>query len=77
MEPVFPRPPTFMKIWAAEFEGAYEEQGVYCLTMHPQVMGRYHRVRMLEKLICFMRGHANVRFMTCAEAVADWSRRNP
>lgn len=69
----FSPPSSVYEIWATEFEGAYEEQGVFCLTMHPQVIGRYHRVRMLEKLIQFMRGHAGVRFMTCMEAVAAWS----
>ena len=70
-------PAKVYEIWAGEFEGAYAEQGVFCLTMHPQVIGRYPRIRMLEKLIQFMRGHAGVEFMTCADAVAIWCKQNP
>ena len=73
----FSTPSQVYEIWATEFEGAYEEQGIYCLTMHPQVIGRYHRIRMLEKLIQFMRGHARVEFVTCGEAVAAWSKQHP
>ena len=66
-------PSRIYELWAEEFEGAYDEQGVFCLTMHPQVIGRHPRIRMLERLIQFMRGHAGVEFMTCSEAVAVWS----
>jgi peptidoglycan/xylan/chitin deacetylase (PgdA/CDA1 family) len=70
-------PAKVYEIWAGEFEGAYAEQGVFCLTMHPQVIGRYPRIRMLEKLIQFMRGHAGVEFTTCSDAVAAWRKDNP
>ncbi|MCB8944818.1 MAG: polysaccharide deacetylase [Ardenticatenaceae bacterium] len=70
-------PSKVYEIWAGEFEGAYAEQGVFCLTMHPQVIGRFPRIRMLEQLIQFMRGHEGVVFATCAQAVAAWRERNP
>ena len=70
-------PSSVYEIWAGEFEGAYAEQGVFCLTMHPQVIGRYPRIRMLEKLIQFMRGHPGVEFTTCSNAVAAWKKQNP
>ena len=70
-------PAKVYEIWAGEFEGAYEELGVFCLTMHPQVIGRYPRIRMLEKLIQFMQGRTGVKFMTCSDAVAIWRKHNP
>ena len=70
-------PSKVFEIWSEEFRGAHEEQGVFCLTMHPQVIGRYHRIRLLEKLIRFMRGHANVQFATCSAAVEQWQVANP
>lgn len=70
-------PSTVYEIWAGEFEGAYAERGIFCLTMHPQVIGRYPRIRMLEKLIHFMRGFEGVEFTTCSEAVAAWLTQNP
>lgn len=70
-------PSTVYEIWAGEFDGAYAENGVFCLTMHPQVIGRYPRIRMLERLIEYMRGHEGVEFTTCSKAVAAWSKKNP
>ncbi len=68
----FSTPSAVFEIWSSEFEGAYEEEGVFCLTMHPQVIGSYHRIQMLDKLIQFMKKHNDVQFMTCAQAVAAW-----
>lgn len=65
-------------IWAAEFEGAYVNGGVFTLTMHPQFIGRYHRVLMLERLIQYMAGHPDVWFAACSEVVDDWRKhRSP
>jgi peptidoglycan/xylan/chitin deacetylase (PgdA/CDA1 family) len=65
-------PSKVYEIWAAEFEGAYECGGVFTLTMHPQMIGRYHRIRMLEELIEHIAGHDGVWFATCSEVAADW-----
>lgn len=46
--------PTHVEeIWREDFDGLYEEGGDVCfvLTMHPQIIGRYHRLRMLERVI--------------------------
>ena len=57
------------EIWREEFEFMYEKVpgGVFTLTMHPQVIGRGHRIRMLDRLIRHMKGRAGVRFCTMAE----------
>jgi peptidoglycan/xylan/chitin deacetylase (PgdA/CDA1 family) len=68
-------PSKVYEIWAAEFEGAYASEGAFVLTMHPQIMGRYHRTKMLEQLIEHILGHKDVWFTTCAEAVKDWLSR--
>ena len=69
-------PSKVYEIWAAEFDGAYANEGVFTLTMHPQIIGRYHRIQMLEKLIKYMRGHAGVRFSTCTDIANDWLKRS-
>jgi len=68
-------PSKVCEIWTAEFEGAYSSGGAFVLTMHPQIIGRYHRIKMLEQLIEHMLGHEKVWFTTCAEAVTDWLSR--
>lgn len=68
-------PSKVYEIWSAEFEGAYESGGVFTLTMHPQISGRYHRLQMLEKLIQHISDHEDVWFATCSEVAADWRQR--
>jgi peptidoglycan-N-acetylglucosamine deacetylase len=67
-------PSAVYEIWAGDFDYLYERigEGVYTLTMHPQVIGRGHRMLMLERLIDYISSHRGVRFMTMAEAAAEW-----
>jgi peptidoglycan/xylan/chitin deacetylase (PgdA/CDA1 family) len=69
-------PSKVYEIWATEFEGAYESGGVFTLTMHPQIIGRYHRLKMVEKLIEHIAGYTGVRFVTCSEIAEDWLKRH-
>lgn len=52
------------KVWAEEFDVAYEEGTVFILTMHPQVIGHRYRMRMLERLIQHMHSKPGVWFAT-------------
>lgn len=65
-------PSKVYDIWAAEFEGAYENEGAFILTMHPQIIGRYHRLKMVETLIQHIARHSGVWFATCSEVVSAW-----
>ncbi len=65
-------PSKVLEIWASEFDGAYLYGGAYILTMHPQVIGRHHRMVMLEELIQYILGHPQVWWCTCADMAADW-----
>lgn len=65
-------PSKVYEIWTAEFEGAYAANGVFTLTMHPQIIGRYHRLKMLRRLIDHVSEHPGVRFATCREVAEQW-----
>jgi peptidoglycan/xylan/chitin deacetylase (PgdA/CDA1 family) len=65
-------PSKVLEIWASEFDGAYASEGVFVLTMHPQITGRYHRVVMLEELLQYMVGHPGVWFATGSQVVEEW-----
>jgi len=65
-------PSKVYEIWATEFEGAYNSGGAFILTMHPQLIGRYHRFKMLETLIQHIARHPGVWFAPCSEVVSDW-----
>ncbi len=57
-------PSAVYEIWTAEFDMAYEEGGMFLLTMHPQIIGHRSRIAMLEELIQYMRARPGVWFAT-------------
>ena len=42
--------------------------------MHPQVIGRGHRLLMLEKLVEHIRSHPGVSFVTMSEVASEFRR---
>ena len=47
-----------------EFDVAYEEGGLFILTMHPHITGHRSRVAGLEQLIAYMKSKPGVWFAT-------------
>ena len=68
-------PSAVLEIFKAEFDGAYEEGGLFLLTMHPHISGHRSRVRILDELIRYIRSHAGVWFATHAD-VAQYCKDN-
>jgi peptidoglycan/xylan/chitin deacetylase (PgdA/CDA1 family) len=64
-------PSAVEEIFAAEFEGAYEEGGLFLLTMHPHVIGHRSRLPLLDRLVARMKARPGVWFGT-HEEVARW-----
>ena len=60
-------PSAVLEIFKAEFDGAYAENGLFLLTMHPDISGHRSRIRLLEALIGHMQAHDGVWFATHAE----------
>ena len=65
-----PSPELIDQIFRAEFDVAYEEGGLYVLTMHPHYTGHRSRVLWLEKLILYMKSKPGVWFATHEEVAA-------
>jgi peptidoglycan-N-acetylglucosamine deacetylase len=72
-------PSAVLEIWKGDFDYLYDRvgEGVYTLTMHPQVIGRGHRLLMLEKLVEHIRSHDGVSFVTMCEVASEFRRGNP
>ena len=68
-------PSSVLEVFMAEFDGAYEEEGLYLLTMHPHIIGHRSRMRMLEELIQYIRAYPGVWFATHAE-IAQYCKVN-
>jgi peptidoglycan/xylan/chitin deacetylase (PgdA/CDA1 family) len=65
-----PSPELVDRIYRAEFDVAYEEGGLYVLTMHPHYTGHRSRVLWLEKLIVYMKSKPGVWFATHEQIAA-------
>jgi peptidoglycan/xylan/chitin deacetylase (PgdA/CDA1 family) len=55
---------TVYEVFQSEFDVAYEERGLYLLTMHPHIMGHRSRVALLDRLIQHMKSKPGVWFAT-------------
>jgi peptidoglycan/xylan/chitin deacetylase (PgdA/CDA1 family) len=59
-----PSPDEVLAVFRSEFDVAYEERGLYVLTMHPHIMGHRSRVAILDRLIVHMKSKPGVWFAT-------------
>ncbi len=67
------------EIWRDEFTWAHANipGGIFNLTMHPQVIGRGHRLAMLERLIDYFASCEGVVFETLGAYAKRWAESNP
>jgi peptidoglycan/xylan/chitin deacetylase (PgdA/CDA1 family) len=65
-------PSAVLEIWREEFDWMHEhvDGGVLTVCMHPQVIGRGHRIAMLDRFVEHCLG-SGVRFASLAEVAAD------
>jgi peptidoglycan-N-acetylglucosamine deacetylase len=68
-------PSSVEEIFTAEFDGAWEEGGLFLLTMHPHVIGHRSRLPMLQRLIAHIKARGKTWFATHAQ-VAAWCREH-
>ena len=59
-----PSPEHVLEVFQSEFDVAWDERGLYVLTMHPHIMGHRSRVAVLERLIVQMKKKGGVWFAT-------------
>ena len=67
-------PSAVEEVWRGEFDYLYERvgRGLLTVTMHPQVIGRGHRIVMLERFIRHASSLPGVTFATLADYVREW-----
>jgi len=66
-------PADVFDIFRREFDAAYEEGGIFQLTMHPHIIGYRSRAWIIEELIRHIRSRPGVWFATHAEVV-EWAK---
>ena len=57
-------PRQVLQVWIDEFDRAYQEGGMFLLTMHPHITGHRSRIMVLEQLIDHIRSKPGVWFGT-------------
>ncbi len=62
-------PEDVFQSWKEEFDYCHSTipDGVFTLTMHPEIIGRGPRLQMLRKLIDYMRNQSGVQFSTLGD----------
>ncbi len=67
-------PRSLLQMWKDEFDYIYEHEtdAIFMPTFHPQVIGRGHRMVLLEGLIDHIKGREDVHFTTCADYAEQW-----
>ncbi len=62
-------PHDILRIFMQEFDAAYEEGGIFQLTMHPDIIGHRSRIWILKELISHIKTKQDVWFATHADVV--------
>ena len=72
-------PSKVEEIWVGELRYAWEREpgGLLTITMHPEAIGRGHRLLMLERFIATARALDGVVFERLDRVVERWSTANP
>jgi hypothetical protein len=60
-------PEAVFDIFRRELTAAYEEKGLFVLTMHPHVIGQRSRIWILDELIRLAKSLGNIWFATHAD----------
>ena len=60
-------PRGVLTIWRDEFDRAYEEGGLFQLTMHPHIIGHRSRMAVLEELVDYIADHTEVWWASHAQ----------
>lgn len=65
--------------WRGDFDWAYAHSpgGIFNLTLHPQTIGRGHRMALLDRLLGYMRERDGVVFETLGAYAERWQKENP
>jgi hypothetical protein len=66
-------PRAVLTIWRDEFDRAYDEAGMFQLTLHPHIIGHRSRMTILEELLEYILDYKNVWWATHAQ-IAEYVR---
>lgn len=68
-------PSKVFETWSEEFLGYHQFGGCFVLTLHPFVIGRPSRIRLLDRILRLIKGTENV-WVATLEQIADFMIEN-
>jgi peptidoglycan/xylan/chitin deacetylase (PgdA/CDA1 family) len=68
-------PADVFDVFRRELDAAYDDGGIFQLTMHPHVIGYRSRIWIVDEIVRHARSKPGVWFATHAQ-VADWAKRH-
>ena len=79
INPGIAAPSRIYEVWAGDFDYLYDRlgEGTYILTLHPQCIGRGHRLLMLERLVDHIRSRDGIAFRTMREVALEFRQSRP
>lgn len=63
-------------IWIEEFDAIYENGAFLNLVFHPQIMGRYSRIKLIDDLLTYMKSKPGIWITTGEEIAQYWRNQN-
>ena len=73
---VISNPKNVLESWKLAFEGILEYEGSFVITLHPWIIGRPGRLKMLEELILHIKKFPEAKFMTSLELAKLFNNQN-
>jgi len=79
VNPGIASPSRILEVWAGDFDYLHGRlgEGNYILTLHPQCIGRGHRLLMLERLVDHIRSRDGVTFRTMRDVANEFRAAHP
>jgi peptidoglycan/xylan/chitin deacetylase (PgdA/CDA1 family) len=63
------------EIWTEEFDGIRDHGATMNLIFHPQIIGRFSRIHLMDRLLTCMKGKDGTWLTTCREVAQFWQGR--
>jgi len=63
------------EIWTEEFNCIYEEGAFLNLVFHPQISGRFSRIKLIDELLTFMKSKKGVWITTGRDIAEFWQQK--
>ena len=63
------------EIWTEEFDGIYENEALFSPLFHPQISGRFSRIKLIDNLLTYMKGRKGTWITTGEEIARFWQSK--